>query len=55
MLVRRFTIVCLLIALFGMTFASLVAEAGRTARSWHIGIVVPCVLDHGLVCAPPAR
>jgi len=29
MLVRRFTIVCLLTALFGMAFASLVAQQGR--------------------------
>jgi hypothetical protein len=55
MLVRRFTIVCLLITLFGMMFASLVAEASRPARSWNIGVVVPCVFDHGLVCAIPAR
>jgi hypothetical protein len=55
MLVRRFTIVCLLIALFGILFAALVAEASRPARSWDIGIVVPCVFDHGLVCAPPNR
>ncbi|WP_292645081.1 hypothetical protein [Mesorhizobium sp.] len=34
MLVRRFTIVCLLMSLFGMLFAILVAEAGRPPRSW---------------------
>jgi hypothetical protein len=34
MLARRFTIVCLLMSLFGMFFAVLVAEAGRPARSW---------------------
>lgn len=34
MLARRFTIFCLLISLFGMLFAALVAEAGRPARSW---------------------
>ncbi|ESW92345.1 hypothetical protein X770_08220 [Mesorhizobium sp. LSJC269B00] len=33
MLARRFTIVCLLMSLFGMLFAILVAEAGRPARS----------------------
>jgi hypothetical protein len=55
MLVRRFTIVCLLITRFGMTFASLVAEAGRPPRSWDIGVVVPRVFDRGLVCAVPAR
>ncbi|WP_189526552.1 hypothetical protein [Mesorhizobium sp. M7A.F.Ca.ET.027.03.2.1] len=34
MLARRFTIVCLLVSLFGMFFAILVAEAGRPARAW---------------------
>lgn len=34
MLARRFTIVCLLMTLFGMVFAILVAEAGRPDRSW---------------------
>ncbi|SIT58862.1 conserved hypothetical protein [Mesorhizobium prunaredense] len=34
MFARRFTIVCLLMSLFGMAFAILVAEAGRPARSW---------------------
>ncbi|WP_419696568.1 hypothetical protein ACN2CC_13390 [Mesorhizobium muleiense] len=34
MFARRFTIVCLLMSLFGMAFAILVAEAGRPAHSW---------------------
>ncbi|MDX8436024.1 MULTISPECIES: hypothetical protein [Mesorhizobium] len=34
MLARRFTIVCLLMSLFGMLFAVLVAETGRPARAW---------------------
>jgi hypothetical protein len=34
MLARRFTIVCLLMILFGMFFAILVAEAGRTRRPY---------------------
>jgi hypothetical protein len=39
MFARRFTIVCLLMSLFGMSFAILVAEAGRSnrqelARNW---------------------
>jgi len=55
MLIRRFTIVCLLMTLFGMLFAILVAEASRPARSWDIGIVVPCVFDRGFVCVPPDR
>lgn len=35
MLARRFTIVCLLMSLFGMFFAILVAEAGHSTRSWE--------------------
>jgi hypothetical protein len=35
MLVRRFTIVCLLVTLFGMAFAILVAEAGRDRRPYQ--------------------
>jgi len=35
MLARRFTIVCLLVTLFGMGFAMLVAEAGRSERHWE--------------------
>lgn len=34
MLARRFTIVCLLVAMFGMFFAHIVAEAGRQPRAW---------------------
>jgi hypothetical protein len=53
MLARRFTIVCLLLTLFGIMFSMLVAEASRPANSWDIGIVVPCIYDRGYVCAPP--
>ena len=45
MLVRRFTIVCLLMSLFGMLFAILVAEAGRPARSWDVAISKTCRFD----------
>jgi hypothetical protein len=55
MLARRFTIVCLLMVLFGMMLSILVAETSRRARSWEIGMVVPCVLEDGFVCAPPTR
>jgi hypothetical protein len=34
MLARRFTIICLLMSVFGMAFAILVAEAGRSHRHW---------------------
>ena len=55
MLARRFVIVCLLLALFGMGFAIVVAEGSRPARSWDIGAVVPCIFEEGLVCKPPHR
>ncbi len=35
MLARRFTIVCLLMMLFGMAFAILVAESSRGPRHWE--------------------
>jgi hypothetical protein len=34
MLARRFTIVCLLMMLFGMAFAILVAESSRAPHRW---------------------
>ena len=45
MLARRFTIVCLLMSLFGMFFAILVAEAGRPARSWDAASSGRCQFD----------
>jgi hypothetical protein len=35
MLARRFTIVCLLMTVFGMVFAILVDEASRPHRRWE--------------------
>ena len=51
MLARRFTIVCLLMTLFGMYFAILVAEAGRHARSWDGA----CAFNDKLACPTPNR
>jgi hypothetical protein len=51
MLARRFTIVCLLFALFGMLFSMLVVKASRPANSWEIGVVESCVFENGYVCA----
>ena len=34
MLARRFTIVCLLMTLFGMAFAMVVTQANRPERNW---------------------
>ncbi|SUU91029.1 hypothetical protein EDC40_101498 [Aminobacter aminovorans] len=52
MLARRFTIVCLLSALFGIMFATLVAETSRPARSWEIDSLVPCAIENGMTCTP---
>lgn len=49
MLARRFTIVCLLLTLFSMFFASLVAQAGRTERSWERAGRA-CVLNSSPAC-----
>lgn len=54
MLARRFTIVCLLIALFGIGLTALVTEASRPARSWQAGTVVPCIFEEG-ACRFPVR
>lgn len=35
MLMRRFSIVCLIVALFGIGLAVLVAEAGRPKGEWR--------------------
>jgi len=50
MLARRFTIVCLIMTLFGMFFSLLVAEAGRSPRTWRSDVVVPCPFEDGLRC-----
>jgi hypothetical protein len=50
MLARRFTIVCLLMILFGMFFAILVAEAGRTRRPYTTTDALPCSLDRKISC-----
>ncbi|MCV0396244.1 MAG: hypothetical protein K5872_04280 [Rhizobiaceae bacterium] len=55
MLARRFTIVCLIVMLFGFALSALVAEASRPARSSDIGSAVPCVFEGGTRCLPPIR
>lgn len=35
MLARRFTIVCLMLMIFGMVLSMLVAKASRLPRSWE--------------------
>ena len=50
MLARRFTIVCLLMTLFGMAFAILVAEASRTGRYYQTAGGSTCPLEPKFFC-----
>lgn len=50
MLARRFTIVCLLMALFGMALSALVAKASRPAYSWEQGVARTCPVQTSLRC-----
>lgn len=49
MLARRFTIVCLMVTIFGMMLSALVAEASRTKRPWDAGAVLSCT-EQGIAC-----
>ena len=49
MLARRFTIVCLVIMLFGMMLSSLVARSSHPTRAWDASI---CIFDRVFACAP---
>lgn len=49
MLARRFTIVCLLVTLFGMVFAILVAEASRSGHHYRSG-AASCLLTPKFFC-----
>ena len=55
MLVRRFTIVCLLTTLFGMFFAILVADAGRATRPRRIAEAIPCLTEAISACRPASQ
>ncbi len=50
MLVRRFTIVCLLVTLFGMAFAILVAEASRSGHRYQTAGTGSCLLAPKILC-----
>ncbi|MBX3581332.1 MAG: hypothetical protein KF810_05520 [Rhizobiaceae bacterium] len=50
MLARRFTIVCLLVTLFGMGFAVLVAEAGRTGSKYQMAGATSCFVGQKIFC-----
>lgn len=49
MLARRFAIVCLMAAVFGMGFSTLVANTGRASSAWN-GALPAC----GAPCAQGA-
>ena len=49
MLARRFTIVCLLLTLFSMFFASIVAH-GRNERSWQPNAGIACLFEQSANC-----
>jgi len=55
MLARRFTIVCLIVAIFGMELAGLVAQTSRPAQAWEGHAATRCILLQGARCAPPVR
>ncbi len=50
MLARRFTIVCLLMTLFGMAFAILVAEASRSERHYQTAGAHSCPPSPKIFC-----
>ena len=50
MFARRFTIVCLLMSLFGMLFAILVAEASRPLRPHQTTDALPSFLNRNTCC-----
>ena len=50
MLASRFTIVCLLMTLFGMAFAILVAEASRSDRHYQTAGANSCLPDRKIFC-----
>jgi hypothetical protein len=50
MLARRFTIVCLIVALFGMGLAVLVAESSRPAHSYSQNTAGNCTASAGFSC-----
>jgi hypothetical protein len=50
MLARRFTIVCLLMTLFGMAVAILVAEASRSGSQYQTAGAGFCLPDRKIFC-----
>lgn len=50
MIARRFTILCLVMMLFGMGLAMLVAEKSRPIPSWQSGLSANCFSEQGMSC-----
>jgi hypothetical protein len=50
MLARRFTIVCLMLTLFSMFFASIVAQAGRGHRGSERSGSIACAFSLNSTC-----
>lgn len=50
MLARRFTIVCLIVTLFGMGFAILVADAGRSKNQYQTAGATSCFVGQKIFC-----
>jgi len=53
MLARRFTIVCLLVTLFGMAFAILVADSGRNRQYYQTASAYSCFAKPNIFCRSP--
>lgn len=54
MLARRFTIVCVLMALFGMLFSILVAQTSRNGHSRKNATIISCSMGNATACARQA-
>lgn len=50
MLARRFSIVCLMVMLFGMALSILVAEASRPVRDLDLTSPTTCLFEASPVC-----
>ena len=50
MLARRFSIVCFMVMLFGMSLSVLVAEASRPVRGLDIGAPSTCLFEPSTFC-----
>ena len=50
-LARRFTIICLLALIFGISFAALIENFARPARAFELGQLQACSLTGRVSCA----